>query len=74
VLTDPDYNRPSYSTLNLTAGVDSGNLEVALYAKNLLNDTKIIQHVLINSLESAYGLRPRTVGLMLNYKVGKPKP
>ena len=74
VVTDPDYNRPSYSTFNLTAGVDSGNLEVALYAKNVLNDTKIIQYVLINSLESAYGLRPRTVGLMLNYKVGKPKP
>lgn len=71
-VADPDYTRPSYSILNLTAGVDSGNLEVALYAKNLLNDTKIIQHVLINSLESAYSLRPRTIGLTVNYSLGKP--
>jgi iron complex outermembrane receptor protein len=72
-LTDPDYTRPSYSVLNLTAGIDSGNLEVALYAKNLLNDTKVIQHVLINSLESAYGLRPRTIGLTFRYASGQAK-
>jgi iron complex outermembrane recepter protein len=73
-VTDPDYLRATYSVLSLTTGVDSGNLEVALYAKNLLNDTKVIQHVLINSLESAYGLRPRTIGLTFRYSFAQPKP
>ena len=72
-MADPDYTRPSYSVLNLTAGIDSGNLEVALYAKNLLNDTRIIQHVLIDSLESGYTLHPRTVGITFNYSLSKPK-
>jgi iron complex outermembrane recepter protein len=72
-LDDADYNRPSYSVMNLTAGIGIGNLEVSLYGKNMLDDTKIIQHVTINALESAYTLHPLTVGLTLNWSLDKPK-
>jgi len=72
-VTDPDYTRPSYSILNATAGVNFGNVEVSLYGKNLLSDYKVIQHVLINSLESAYTLRPLTVGIKVVVKLGEPR-
>jgi hypothetical protein len=51
-----------------------GNIEVSLYGKNLLSDYKVIQHVLINSLESAYTLKPVTVGIKAVVKLGAPRP
>jgi iron complex outermembrane recepter protein len=69
-VTDPDYVRPSYSILNAAAGLNFGNVEVSLYGKNLLSDYKVIQHVLINSLESAYTLRPLTVGIRVIVRLG----
>jgi hypothetical protein len=39
----------------------------------LLSDYKVIQHVLINSLESAYTLRPLTVGIKVVVKLGEPR-
>ena len=51
-----------------------GNVEVSLYGKNLLSDYKVIQHVLINSLESGYTLRPLTVGIKVIVRLGEPRP
>jgi iron complex outermembrane recepter protein len=73
-VTDPDYVRPTYSILNATAGLHFGNVEVSLYGKNLLSDYKVIQHVLINSLESGYTLRPLTVGIKVIVRLGEPRP
>jgi len=71
-LTDVDYKRPSYSIMNITAGLNIGNLELALYGKNVLDDTKVIQHVTINWLESGYTLHPLTFGVTANWSFDKP--
>jgi outer membrane receptor protein involved in Fe transport len=62
---DPDHVRPTYETLDASAGADWGTLRVALYGKNILNSTTIIQHPSLLFLEEAYTLRPRTLGLMV---------
>jgi outer membrane receptor protein involved in Fe transport len=62
-MADPAYNYPLYAILNASAGVTLSNVTVSLYAKNLLNDQKIIQRVSIELLEEAYIARPRTLGV-----------
>ena len=64
--TSTDYSRPIYSVLNANVGIDTGSLQVSLYAKNLLNDRKIIQRPTIEQLTSAYTLTPLTVGLSVS--------
>ncbi len=65
---DPDHIRPSYSWLDGSLGTDIGTLRLSLYGKNILNDTRIIQHPSLLFLEEAYTLRPRTIGLMATKK------
>lgn len=60
--TDPDYLRPDYTVVNLTAGMDIGRYEVSLFAKNLGDNAQIIQHPSILFLNEGYTLRPLTVG------------
>jgi len=62
---DPDHTRPAYETLDASIGGDWGTLRVALYGKNILNDTTIIQHPSLLFLEEAYTLRPRTLGVLV---------
>ena len=62
---DPDHTRPTYETLDASIGADWGTLRVALYGKNILNDTTIIQRPSLLFLEEAYTLRPRTLGLLV---------
>jgi hypothetical protein len=62
--TDPDYSRPVYAVLNASIGLTKGAYEVSLYAKNLLDESKAIQHPSILFLPEAYTLRPLTVGVL----------
>jgi hypothetical protein len=62
---DPDHTRPTYETLDASIGADWGTLRVALYGKNILNDTTVIQRPSLLFLEEAYTLRPRTLGLLV---------
>ena len=62
-MSDPAYNYPEYSIMNASAGLTRSNVTVSVYAKNLLNDQKIIQRVTIELLEDAYVPRPRTIGV-----------
>jgi outer membrane receptor protein involved in Fe transport len=64
-VTDPDYYRPAYSVLNATIGVTWRNYEASIFAKNLLDDTKTIQHPSLLFLPEAYTLRPLTAGVRL---------
>lgn len=64
-VADPDHTRPAYETLDASVGGDWGTLRVALYGKNLLNDTTIIQRPSLLFLEEAYTLRPRTLGVLV---------
>jgi iron complex outermembrane receptor protein len=80
----PDYNRPSYVTLNASMGIDYGQWEFTMFGKNLTNNNKIIQrpdiqgsasplyevNYLGNQVRNAQGftLRPLTVGVNATYK------
>ena len=65
---DPDYDRPEYSLLGLNAGVDYDAWEFALFAKNVLNDQKIIQRPNLQSVNRGYTLTPRTIGVSASVK------
>jgi iron complex outermembrane receptor protein len=66
--TDPDYDRPTYSLLGLNAGVDFDAWEFAVFAKNVLNDQKIIQRPNLQSVNRGYTLTPRTIGISAAFK------
>ena len=68
IKTDPDYNRPAYSLLGMNAGVAYEAWEFALFAKNLLNDQKIIQRPNLQSVNRGYTLTPRTIGVSASFK------
>jgi len=63
---------PSYSTVNLFAGVDHGKLRAEVYVKNLLDDRGIISFGGIGSTPGganaaqAAVINPRTIGLTLS--------
>jgi outer membrane receptor protein involved in Fe transport len=64
---------PSYSTINLSAGIENANWRLSLFAKNL-NDTRGITFVKSMSLTpsgspfAAGVIAPRTVGAELGYR------
>lgn len=64
-----NYYNPSYGNLNAAIGVRSGRYDLALYARNVLNDHTAIQHVSIEQTVSAYALRPFTAGITLNVRI-----
>jgi outer membrane receptor protein involved in Fe transport len=61
--TNPDYSRPSYAVLNARVGVNMRGCEISVFAKNLLNDTKIIQRPALLFVPEGYTVRPLTLGL-----------
>jgi outer membrane receptor protein involved in Fe transport len=61
--SNPDYSRPSYSVLNASVGVNLRGFEISVFAKNLLDDRKIIQRPAILFEPEAYTVRPFTAGL-----------
>jgi hypothetical protein len=65
---NPAYVNPSYSVVNLNAGVTVGRYEFSLFAKNLLDNKTILQSPTINSVTMGYTLRPLTVGIALQAK------
>ena len=62
------YIDPSYDVVNLNAGVNVGQFEVSIFAKNLLDNKTILQSPTINSVTMGYTLRPLTVGLSFQAK------
>lgn len=64
---DPDFKRPQYGLLGTSIGLGlPGNIDVSVYAKNLLDEGKIIQRVERLGVNQGYILRPRTIGMTLN--------
>jgi outer membrane receptor protein involved in Fe transport len=64
---DKDYIRPAYTTVDASAGANYERWEVTAFVKNLGNNQTIIQHPSIQNVEQAYYLRPRTIGVSVNY-------
>jgi iron complex outermembrane recepter protein len=67
---NPDYYNPSYGVMNLSIGLEADRYEVALYAKNLLDNKEIIQSPEINTVVEGYTVRPMTIGMTAKYKFG----
>jgi outer membrane receptor protein involved in Fe transport len=65
--SNPNYFNPSYGVLNASLTVTGSNFDLALYAKNLNNDQKIIQSPEVNTVVEGYTVRPRTIGLTGRY-------
>ncbi len=67
--TDPNFQDPAYSVLNMSIGAElRGGWTASLYARNLLDNKIIIQRPVINSVTEAYTLRPLTIGLNVTKK------
>ncbi len=66
--TDPAYYQPGYNVLNGSIGFNARGISISLYAKNLLDNSKIIAQPSINFIEEGYTLRPLTIGLMGSMK------
>ena len=60
--SNPDYLRPDYNVVNMAAGIDYRQFEVSVFAKNMLDNTQIIQHPALLFVNEGYTLRPLTVG------------
>ena len=67
--TDPDYQRPSYNTVDASIGATRGDWELSLFAKNLFDTDKIIQTPNVQSVNEGYRVRPRTIGITLSGKL-----
>ncbi len=65
--TNPNFANPSYGVLNGSLTLAATRYEVALYAKNLNNDQKIIQTPQVNTVVEGYTVRPRTIGITGRY-------
>jgi outer membrane receptor protein involved in Fe transport len=61
--SNPNFYNPSYGVLNASITLTATKFDVALYAKNLANDQKIIQSPEINTVVEGYTVRPRTIGI-----------
>ena len=66
--TSKDHVRPSYDLVDATVGVNVADLEVSLFAKNLLNQDTVIQKPAVLFITQGLVLRPRTVGLTVRTK------
>ncbi len=62
-----DYIRPAYFTADASAGTTLDKWALTVFVKNLTNNHTIIQQPDIQSLNEAYYLRPRTIGMSASY-------
>jgi len=63
VQSNQDYLRPSYSLLGASIGVAGESWQVSLFAKNLLDEKKIIQSPADNFVAEGYTPVPRIIGI-----------
>ncbi|MEA3149484.1 MAG: iron complex outerrane recepter protein, partial [Gammaproteobacteria bacterium] len=68
VQTNNDYRRPSYSLLGASMGIDGGSWQISVFAKNLLNENKIIQSPADNFVAEGYTPVPRIIGVAGDYR------
>jgi iron complex outermembrane receptor protein len=69
VATDPDYQRPAYSTVDASVGATYDRWELTLFVKNLTNSDKVIQRPNVQSVSEGYRIAPRTIGISLAGKI-----
>lgn len=62
-----DFDRPSYSIGNASAGMSFGKWLVSVFVNNVLDEDKIIQRPLVEVTNLAYRPWPRTVGVNASF-------
>ena len=67
-ITDTDYYRPAYTTVNMNLGVQTGRYDLSLFARNLLDADTIIQRPALLFINQGIRIRPRTIGLSVRAK------
>ena len=67
IRSSSDYERPGYFTADASAGIGFERWEFTVFAKNLTNTQTVIQRPSIQSVDEAYYLRPRTIGVTAAY-------
>jgi len=67
---NPDYNRPSYHTFDISTGVSWKEWEATLFIKNLANNNEVIQKPVEQAQAGGlvYRIAPRQIGLSLSAK------
>jgi hypothetical protein len=68
VQSSPDYQRPSYTLRGASLGITAGAWEFSVYAKNILDDRKIIQSPADNFVAEGYTPVPRVIGVTGNVR------
>ncbi|QYF95234.1 TonB-dependent receptor [Massilia sp. PAMC28688] len=63
-----DYERPSYHTADLSAGIAFDHYKLSLFVKNALDNDTVIQRPQIASIVQGYRVAPRSIGLSLAAK------
>ncbi|MGN6526362.1 MAG: TonB-dependent receptor [Burkholderiaceae bacterium] len=62
-----DFQRPSYFTADFSGGVNFERWEITAFVKNANNNHVAIQSPQVQKVDEAYYLRPRTIGMTVNY-------
>ena len=68
VQSSPDYQRASYTLLGASLGITAGAWEFSVYAKNILDDRKVIQSPADNYVAEGYTPVPRVIGVTGNVR------
>jgi iron complex outermembrane receptor protein len=63
-----DYERPSYHTADLSAGISLGSVDLTVFAKNLFDTDTVIQHPQVASIVYGYRVAPRSIGMSVAAK------
>ena len=67
--SNPDYQRPSYSTYDASVGLSRDIWEVTLFVKNITNNQDVIQRPQVQgTANEVYRINPRTIGMSLSAK------
>ncbi len=67
VSTNSDYERKGYTTADLSAGYSTEQWTATFFVKNATNTQTVLQQPSVQGVNTAYYLRPRTIGLNFKY-------
>jgi outer membrane receptor protein involved in Fe transport len=67
--SDTDYERNGYFKADASAGLSFGRYDLTFFVKNLTNENKVVQQPSVQGVDTAYYLRPRTIGLRFSAEI-----